>query len=96
MMETELENESVILKRQTFNAQPVFGKPTGRQAVNVQSSNTKQSAIRNPQSDMESLPSRSSQQKLLEIKRSAPAEATARQLSLSTLLPAKAGADDGI
>ncbi len=33
MTEMEFENESVILKRQTFNAQPAFGKPTAaRQA----------------------------------------------------------------
>jgi hypothetical protein len=46
MIETELENESVILKCQTFNAQRAFGKPTPkvfasrrvRQALNVQSS----------------------------------------------------------
>jgi hypothetical protein len=48
----------------------------------------------NPQSAIDSLLSRNSQQKLLEIKRSA--EATARQHSLATLLQAKAGADDGI
>ena len=32
MIETEFENESVILKCQTFNAQPAFGKPTAPQA----------------------------------------------------------------
>jgi hypothetical protein len=53
MIETELENESVILKRQTFNAQPAFGKPTARQASKIQSVNIKQSAIRNPQSAVE-------------------------------------------
>jgi hypothetical protein len=31
MIETEFENESVILKCQTFNAQPAFGKLTARQ-----------------------------------------------------------------
>jgi hypothetical protein len=32
MIETEFENGSVILKRQTFNTQPAFGKPTAPQA----------------------------------------------------------------
>ena len=32
MIETEFENESVILKCQTFNAQPAFGKPRAPQA----------------------------------------------------------------
>src|SRR5260370_33804306 len=40
MIDTELENSdrSVILKRQTFNAQPAFGKPAVRWALSVQSS----------------------------------------------------------
>jgi hypothetical protein len=37
MIEMEFENESVILKRQTFNAQPAFGKRTAVAGVSVQS-----------------------------------------------------------
>ncbi len=32
MIDTELENESVILKCQTINTQPAFGKPATPQA----------------------------------------------------------------
>ncbi len=43
MIEMEFGNESVILKRQTFNAQPAFGKPTATAGVNVQSSDSNNS-----------------------------------------------------
>ena len=39
----EMEFESVILKRQTFNAQPAFGKRTAVAGVNVQSSDSNNS-----------------------------------------------------
>jgi hypothetical protein len=45
MIEMELENadKSVILKCQTFNAQPAFGKPTAPPGANVQSSDSNNS-----------------------------------------------------
>ena len=60
--------ESVILKRQTFNAQPVFGKSTDR--------NRQRSIVGLQQFALECLPSRSSRQKLLGIKRFASVGAT--------------------
>jgi hypothetical protein len=39
----EMEFESVILKRQTFNAQPAFGKPAAVAGANVQSSDSNNS-----------------------------------------------------
>ena len=39
----EMEFESVILKRQTFNAQPAFGKRTAVAGVNIQSSDSNNS-----------------------------------------------------
>jgi hypothetical protein len=97
MIEIELEDadESIILKRQTFNAQPAFGKPTPkvfacrRRRSNVQSSdsnNSQSSACQAVASD----------KKLHGIKRFASVGAYGVTLSLSTLLRVKAGADDGI
>jgi len=48
MIDTELENSdrSVILKRQTFNAQPALGKSAVRRALGIESS---KSAMENSQ-----------------------------------------------
>ena len=61
MIEMELENadESIILKRQTFNAQPAFGKPTPK----VFASRRQRSIVGLQQFAIECLPSRSSRQK---------------------------------
>ncbi len=69
MIEMELENESVILKCQTINAQPAFGKPAAPGA-NVQSSDSNDSLSSACQAVARN-------KKLLGTKRSASAEATA-------------------
>jgi hypothetical protein len=71
MIDTELENSdrSVILKRQTFNAQPAFGKPAVRRGAQG-------SIIEIGDGE---LPGRSSQQKLSGLKRSVSVETTERR-----------------
>ena len=71
MIDTELENSdrSVIFKRQTFNAQPAFGKPAVRRGA-------QRSIIEIGDGE---LPGRSWQQKLSGLKRSVSVETTERR-----------------
>ena len=66
MIEMELENadKSIILKRQTFNAQPAFGKPTPKVFASRRRRRGQRSIVGLQQFAIECLPSRSSRQKI--------------------------------
>ena len=67
MIEMELEDadESIILKRQTFNAQHAFGKPTPKVFASRRRRRRQRSIVGLQQFAIECLPSRSFRQKKL-------------------------------